>query len=109
MTYNTAKTVLRIPFNDCFSGVVSPRLTTEVKTVIKTQLKRYSEYHPWGGILRPFYLCFKSVLTNRYSEHRFNSVVTFVLTSVLTLSCPSLFDRAIHCLSLCARANCLRK
>ena len=33
-----------------------------------------------GGILSAFYLCFKSVVANRYSEHRFISVVTIVLT-----------------------------
>ena len=29
-----------------------------------------------GGILSAFYLCFKSVLANWYSEHRFISVLT---------------------------------
>ena len=43
-------------------------------------LQRFNKFNkPWGGILRLFELCFKSVVTNLYSENHFNSVVTFVL------------------------------
>ena len=46
MTYNTVKTVLRIPIYNRFSGVVTRVLKTEVKTELKTEIKRCSEYHP---------------------------------------------------------------
>ena len=45
MTYNTVKTVLRIPIYNRFSGVTRG-LTTEVKTELTTEIKRCSEYHP---------------------------------------------------------------
>ena len=47
MTYNTVKTVLRIPIYNRFSGVVTRVLKTEVKTELKTEtLQQAIEKNP---------------------------------------------------------------